>query len=488
MAYMVAMRAPPTNAGERPPAPRPSPALVKRVTEVVGPKGVITDAADMDAYLADTRGLYRGASPLVVRPATTQEVAAVLRLCAEDGVPIVPQGGNTGLSGGAVAAGEVLLNLGRMNRVRTVDPLDHSITVEAGAVLADIQRVAEERDRLFPLSLGAEGSCQIGGNLSTNAGGTAVLRYGSMRELTLGLEVVLPDGRVWDGLRGLRKDNTGYDLKHLFIGAEGTLGVITAAVLKLFPRPGLRHTALVGLDEPDQALELLARARAASADALTAFELFSRRCLDFALDYVDGTIDPLDGKFAWYALIEFSAGTGVTGLGDALESILADALEAGLISDAAIAQSEAQRSQMWFVREALVEAQRHAGASIKNDVAVPVSKVPQFIREAGAAVEALCPGIRPVAFGHAGDGNIHFNLTQPEVMDRQAFLDRWWELAGRVDEIAHEMNGSFSAEHGVGLLKRREMLRFKSPVELDLMRRLKAALDPGNLMNPGKVL
>ena len=485
---MVAMGAPPTQANDRPPPPRLSKSLVERVTRIVGPQGAITDPVAMAPYLVDMRGLYRSRSPLVARPATTEQVAEIVRLCAAQGVPIVPQGGNTGLCGGAVASGELVLNLGRMNKVRAVDPLDHSITVDAGCILANIQRAAEDADRLFPLSLGAEGSCQIGGNLSTNAGGTAVLRYGNMRELTLGLEVVLPDGQIWDGLRDLRKDNTGYDLKQLFIGAEGTLGVITAAVLKLFPRPAARHTAFVAFDDLDSAIELLARARAASADSLTAFEIMSRRAVAFATTHVEGASNPLDQAHDWYALVEFSSGAGQDEMGAALEALLTQALEAGLIADAAIAQSGDQRARLWILREALPEGQAPEGASIKNDTSVPVSKVPQFIREADAAMQALCPGIRPVAFGHAGDGNIHYNLTQPEGMDRQDFLDRWWELAGRVDEIAHRMNGSFSAEHGVGLLKRREMARFKSPLELDLMHRIKHALDPGNVMNPGKLL
>ncbi len=465
-----------------------SPAQLERLSQLVGPGGVIADHAARAPYLEERRGLFTSKAGAIVRPASVDEVSTIVAFCAEEGVPIVPQCGNTGLVGGAVAAGGVLLNLGRLNRIRDLDPRDDTMTVEAGCVLADLQHAANERDRLFPLSLGAEGSCQIGGNLATNAGGLGALHYGMARDLALGLEVVLPDGRVWDGLRSLRKDNAGYDLVQLFIGSEGTLGVITAAVLKLFPKPVEHHTAFVALDDLDGVVELLARARRINADALTALELLSRRCLEFAVHHVEGAADPIAGAHAWYVLLEYSASQAGFGLDEALEGLLAAALEDGIIADAALAQSEAQRQHFWFLREAIVEAQKFEGASIKNDVSVPVSRVPEFIRSAGAAVEALCPGIRACAFGHVGDGNIHFNLSQPVDMDRDAFLDRWWEVVGRVDDVAHALNGSFSAEHGIGLLKRRELERFRSGVELDLMRRVKSALDPANIMNPGKVV
>ncbi len=459
-----------------------------KLAAIVGKAGIITDPADMVPYLEETRGLYEGASPAIMRPANTQEVAAVVTACSAANVAIVPQGGNTGLCGGAVASGEVIINLGRMNKVRGVDPFNYTMTVDAGCILADLQRVAEENDRLFPLSLGAEGSCQIGGNLSTNAGGTSVLRYGNTRELTLGLEAVLPDGRIWDGLTALRKDNTGYDLKQLFIGAEGTLGIITGAVLKLFPLPRERHTAFVALEEVEAVLELLSRARIASADTVSTFELIPRIGIDLSLKHMPETVDPLAERHEWYALIEFESGAAGGGLGDALEGFLAAALEDGLIVDAAIAQSEAQRQQMWFIREAMVLAQAPEGASIKNDISVPISKVPEFIRRADAAAIALCPGVRPVAFGHIGDGNVHYNLQQPVGADDAAFLARWDELTDAVIKIVRELGGSFSAEHGIGLLKVREMADFKSAVEMDLMRTVKNALDPKGLMNPGKVL
>jgi len=462
--------------------------LIERLAGVVGPRGLLTAADDMAPYLKEWRGNFAGDTGVVVRPGSTAEVAEVVRLCAEARVPVVPQGGNTGLCGGAVARGEVLLSLGRMDRVRAIDPVNYTITVEAGCILADVQRAAEQAERLFPLSLGAEGTCQIGGNLSTNAGGTGVLRYGNTRDLTLGLEVVLADGRVWDGLKGLRKDNAGYDLKQLFVGGEGTLGIITAAVLKLFPLPRERHTALVALDKLDAFLTLLDRARAASADTVTAFELMPRLGLEFAFKHIEGTVDPLTAPHPWYALVEFSASEPGSGLDTALEGMLERAFEDGLIVDATIAQSEAQRAALWFLREAIVEGQRPEGGSIKNDISVPVSSVPDFIRRATAAVEELCPGVRPVAFGHVGDGNIHFNVTQPMGMERQAFVDRWWEIAGRVDEIVHELDGSFSAEHGVGLLKVGELERFKPAVEVEMMARIKAALDPHNILNPGKIV
>ncbi len=462
--------------------------FLDELAAIVGNAGIITDPADMAPYLEETRGLYQGASPAVVRPASTEEVANVVRACATANVAMVPQGGNTGLCGGGVASGEIIINLARMNQVRAVDPFNYTMTVDAGCILADLQRVAEDNDRLFPLSLGAEGSCQIGGNLATNAGGTSVLRYGNTRELTLGLEVVLPDGQIWDGLTGLRKDNTGYDLKHLFIGAEGTLGIITGAVLKLFPLPRERHTAFVALDQVESVLELLSRARRASADTVATFELIPRIGLDLSLKHMPETVDPLAKRHDWYALIEFESGESGSGLGAALEAFLAAALEDGLVVDATIAQSGAQRQRLWFVREAMVLAQTPEGASIKNDISVPISKVPEFIRRADAAVTAKCPGVRPVAFGHIGDGNVHYNLQQPVGADDAEFLARWDELTEVVIDVVRELGGSFSAEHGIGLLKVRELADFKSPVELELMRTVKNALDPKGLMNPGKVL
>jgi D-lactate dehydrogenase (cytochrome) len=375
-----------------------------------------------------------------------------------------------------------------LDRVRAVDPLDYTITVEAGCVLADVQRAAAAVDRLFPLSLGAEGSCQIGGNLSTNAGGIAVLRYGNMRDLTLGLEVVLPDGRVWDGLRALRKDNTGYDLKHLFIGGEGTLGIITAATLKLFPRPREVETAFLALGRVEDAMALFARARKASGDQLTAFELIPRVGLEMAMRHTPGVADPLSAPSPWYVLLEVSSSQSESGLYAALETFLAEAMSEGMVSDGVIALSSEQANALWRIREGMVEGQKHEGGSIKHDVSVPVSKVAEFIVKAIAAVEAKLPGIRPIAFGHVGDGNVHFNLSQPKGADTAVFLARWAEFNHIVHDLVQRFGGSISAEHGIGRLKRDELPRYKSALELELMRRVKHALDPDGLMNPGKVL
>ncbi len=454
---------------------------------IVGPPGWLDQPADLEPYLGETRGRFRGQARAVVSPADTAQVAAVLAVCHKAGIPVTPQGGNTGLCGGAVPHGGIVLSLRRLNHIRALDPADNSIIAEAGCVLADIQAAARAHDRLFPLSLGAEGSCQIGGNLATNAGGLNVLRYGNARELTLGLEVVLADGRIWDGLNRLRKNNTGYDLKNLFIGAEGTLGVITAAVLKLFPLPRDRQTALVALRDLDACLELLDRARAASDDAISSFELLPRLGLEFATQHVTGCDEPFDQPHDWCALLELS-GALDRGLRSSLESLLAAALDDGVIADAVLAASEAQSRSLWRLREGLVEAQRHEGGSIKHDVAVPVSRLPAFVHAATAAVEKALPGARVLAFGHVGDGNVHFNLSQPPGMDTGAFLEHW-ELANRiVHDIVHQMGGSFSAEHGVGRLKRLEMARYKSPVELELMAEIKRLLDPMAILNPGKVL
>jgi FAD/FMN-containing dehydrogenase len=465
-------------------------AALERIKAVVGPRGWIADPGELEPYLVEARRLWRGATRLVVRPASTAEVAAVVRICSEARLAIVPQGGNTGLVGGGVPPEDgqnIVLALGRMNRIRAIDPVNFTMTVEAGCILALLQQAAAEADRLFPLSLGAEGSCQIGGNLSTNAGGIAVLRYGNTRELTLGVEVVLPDGRVWDGLRGLRKGNTGYDLKQLFIGGEGTLGIITAATVKLFPKPREVETAFLGLSGVEDVMALFAWSRGATADQLTAFELIPRAALDMALAHVPGTVDPLSDPHPWYVLLEISSSQTDSGIRGLLERLLETALAENLIADGVIAETGAQATQLWRIREAIVEAQDYSG-SIKHDVSVPVSRVAEFILSATEAVTGRLPGIRPMAFGHVGDGNIHFNLTQPDGADTAAYLSRWQEFNDIVHAIVRELRGSISAEHGIGRLKRDEITHYKSPVEIELMRTIKRALDPDNIMNPGKLV
>ena len=472
------------------PKPVPPDAL-DAIRSVVGPKGWIDDPADMVPFLKDERGLYVGAAPAVVRPASTEEVAAVVTICAANRIAIVPQGGNTGLCGGSVPfeeGGAIVLSLGRMNRVRAVDPINYTMTVEAGVILAAVQAEADKHDRLFPLSLGAEGSCQIGGNLSTNAGGIQVLRYGNARDLVLGIEVVLPDGQIWNGLRGLRKDNTGYDLKQLFVGGEGTLGIITAAVVKLFPKPRDIRTAFLALPDHRAAMGLFAMARAASGDQLTAFEMIPRIGLEMTMKHVPGVSDPLAGVHTHYVLMEMSTSVPDGDLAATLDKLLEKAMADGLVLDGTVAASAQQAAQLWRIREGVVEAQKHEGGSIKHDIAVPVSRVADFLDEATQKVEARLPGIRVVAFGHIGDGNIHFNLSQPVGADRAAYLARWEEFNDIVHRVVAGMSGSISAEHGVGRLKRDLLPEFKSPIEIELMRKVKRALDPLGIMNPGKVV
>ncbi len=456
--------------------------FTRALRAIVGPAHVLTEADDTAPYFGDWRKQFRADAECVVRPADTAQVAAVIRLCAEAGVAVVPQGGNTGLCGGSVPTGavrEVVLSLSRLNRVRRVDPLDNTITVEAGCVLAALQAEAEKADRFFPLSLAAEGSCQIGGNLSTNAGGVNVLRFGNARDQVLGLEVVLPDGRVWNGLRSLRKDNTGYDLKQLFIGAEGTLGIITAAVLKLQPKPTATATAWVAVADPSGAVELLSLLRRLCGDRLTAFELISRRCVDAVLAHRPATRDPIPGPGAWYVLLELNDGGGDAELRGRLEGALREALESGLAQDAVVAQSQAERLALWAIRETVPEAQF---SNVKHDVSVAVSRVPELIARTDKALAAAFPGAPIYCFGHVGDGNLHYNIGD------QALLARRAEVNAVVYAEVDAMGGSISAEHGLGQLKREEITHHKDPLELELMRAVKGALDPRRMMNPGKVL
>lgn len=465
--------------------------VLQRLQAIVGDKGWVTSGDEVAPFLAEPRGRYHGRTPIVLKPKTTDEVAAIVTVAAVENLPLVPQGGNTGLVGGQVPAesgDEIIVSLSRMNLVRAFDPENNTITAEAGCVLQDVRQATEDADRLFPLSLASEGSCQIGGNLSTNAGGNAVLRYGSMRDLVLGLEVVLPSGEVWSGLKGLRKDNTGYDLKQLFIGAEGTLGIITAAVLKVFPRPRAVETSLAAVPSPQAAVELLSLARALSGDQVSAFELIPRIGMEFVVRHMPPLSDPIDRPHPWYVLIELSSGGGPEALKPVIEEILSTGVENDLVSDAVVASSQAQAKDLWALRERMSEVQKLEGGSIKHDVSVPVSAIPVFLDKAIAAVTAAIPGIRPVPFGHIGDGNIHFNLSQPTGMEKQAFLDEWERMNRIVHDLVHELDGSISAEHGIGRIKRGELARYKSPVELEMMRAIKRTIDPKGIMNPGRIL
>ena len=465
--------------------------LIPRLRAVVGDSGILTDAQDVAPFSEDWRRLFRGRAAAVLRPASTAELAEVVRLCAEAGVPVVPQGGNTSMVGGAVPAedgSEIVLSLGRMNRVRALDPIDLSITLDAGVTLKAAQDAAAEAGCLLPLSISAEGTAQIGGVLATNAGGNNTVRYGNARDLVLGLEVVLADGSVWNGLRRLRKDNTGYCLRQLFVGSEGTLGIITAAVLKLVPRPVEIEVALCALPSPDAALHLFTRLHRQDPASLQAFEYMAGTGMEFVLRHIPGAALPLAQPSPHYALVELATPRKGAGLRAALEAALEEALEAGEITDAAIAESGAQRAAIWKLREEHAEAQKREGASVKNDVSVPVSRVPDLIRRASAACEALMPGIRVVPFGHLGDGNIHFNLDPPTDMDAAAFLARDHEIMDAVGEVVRDLDGSFSAEHGVGKLKPYMMPLWRGGAELDAMQRIKRALDPQGLLNPGKVL
>jgi FAD/FMN-containing dehydrogenase len=465
--------------------------LLSAIRAVVGDRGLLTDPADTAAYSEDWRRLYQGRTQAVIRPATAQETAAVVRLCAEAGVPIVPQGGNTSMVGGAVPAAdgsELVLSTSRLNHVRAIDPVDLTMTLEAGVTLKAAQIAAAEAGCLLPLSISSEGSAQIGGVLAANAGGNNTVRYGNARDLVLGLEVVLADGTIWNGLRRLRKDNTGYCLRQLFVGSEGTLGIITAAVLKLAPRPREIVVAFCAVPSPEAALDLFARVQAHDAAAISAFELMSGLGTAFVLKHIQGATLPLSEPAPFYVLVELATPRTDAGLRDALEQLLEDALGDNVITDAAIAESEAQRAAIWRLREEHSEAQKREGASVKNDVSVPVSKVPLFIRQATEACLQLIPGIRAVPFGHMGDGNIHFNLEQPEGTDPAWFLAQDHLIMDTVNEVVRAFDGSFSAEHGIGKLKPYMMPDWRGGAELSMMQRIKAALDPQGILNPGKVL
>ncbi|HTR85828.1 MAG TPA: FAD-binding oxidoreductase [Reyranella sp.] len=471
--------------------------FIDQLRAIVGDKGLILGEADKHPFLTDWRENYLGKALAIVRPGSTEEVAAVVKLCVAEKVAIVPQGGNTGMSGGATPdedGREIVLSLTRMNRILEVDTIGYSMTVEAGVVLKTIQETAAQHDRLFPLSLGAEGSCTIGGNLSTNAGGVQVLHYGNTRQLVLGIEVVTPAGEIWNGLRALKKDNTGYDLRDLYLGAEGTLGIITRAVLKLWPKPKDNATSWSAIPSPQAAVELLSGAYAASEDNVTSCELMGRQGIDLVLQHIPGTSDPLSEKHEWYVLMEWSStrarreGGNAEGLREKMEAYLGEAMEKGLVLDAVIAQTDAQSKALWALRENHTEASKREGPSIKHDISVAVSKIPDFIPEGTAAMTAALPGCRPLIFGHVGDGNLHFNCQAPAGWDKPRFMAHGEAISGSIYDLVVAYGGSISAEHGIGRIKVEELTHYRSQIELDTMRTLKRALDPQNIMNPGKVI
>ncbi|WP_295962841.1 FAD-binding oxidoreductase [uncultured Bartonella sp.] len=465
--------------------------LIERFIEIVGVNHALVDQGVISSYLVEQRGLYHGRTPLVLRPSSPKEVSEIMKLASATGTPIVPQGGNTGLVGAQQpdeSANEIIVSMERLNRIRSIDVEGNLALVEAGVVLQTLQEKVDEKGRFFPLSLGSEGSCQIGGNLSSNAGGTDVLAYGNTRELCLGLEVVLPDGRILDDLRYVKKDNSGYDLKDLFIGAEGTLGIITAAVMKLFPKPQGKAVAYAAMKSPEKALELLLLAQKKAGSMLTGFELMAKVGMEMSLNYVKGARAPIEHESEWYVLLDLSSSHSDGEANNTMEDILSDALQQGIIEDASIARSVSQQKEFWRLREDMSPAQKLEGGSIKHDISVPIASIPDFISEAAKIIETISPGARIVCFGHMGDGNLHYNVSQPVGADKQAYLSLWGEMNHRIHTLVMSYNGSFSAEHGIGQLKRKELVAFKSPVALSLMRSIKQLFDPKNIMNPGKML
>lgn len=463
-------------------------ALLDQLAAIVGARHVVTDPAAMVPALTELRGVQTGHAVAVVRPGNTGEVAAVMALTHAAGIPVVAQGGHTGLVGGGLPFGGIVVSLARLNAVRAVDLVNATMTVEAGVVLQTVQEAAAAAGMLFPLALASQGSCTIGGNIATNAGGTAVLRYGNTRDLVLGLEVVLPDGTVWNGLTGLRKDNAGYDLKHLFIGSEGTLGVVTAAVVKLFPAPKSRVTAFISAPDPQAVVALFHRLRERVAERLTTFEIMPRFGVELVLRHAPGARDPFADAHPWYALLELTAPEPDAALEEALLPVLEAAMEAGEVEDATLAASDSQSQDFWRLREQMSECQRFEGGSIKHDVSVPISRVADFLDETSAAILAAMPEARVCAFGHIGDGNIHFNISQPIGMDKLAYLQHWRAFNRIVHDAVVARGGSIAAEHGVGLFKRDELAHYKDPVAIRMMQSVKQALDPRNLLNPGKII
>ena len=465
--------------------------LIARFVAIVGERYAVRAADEIAPYVMEPRGLYGGVTPLVLRPGCVDEVSRIMALATETGTAIVPQGGNTGLVGGQMpdkSGTQIVLSLSRLNKIREIDTQSNTMTVEAGVVLENLQQAADEVERLFPLALGSQGSCQIGGNLSSNAGGVGALAYGVARDLCLGVEVVLPTGEVLNDLRKLKKDNTGYDLKDLFIGAEGTLGIITAAVVKLFPKPKGREIAWIGLLSPQAALSLLGHAQEAAGSGLTMFELVQRRPLEFAVKYMPDVPSPIALDHDWYVLMEISSGRSAEDAREQIETVLGTAFEAGEIEDAVIASSLAQAKEFWLLRENLSEAQKPEGGSIKHDISVPVATIPEFIRRGEDAVQSVCPGARVCCFGHMGDGNLHYNVSQPVGMDKAEYLALYRPMNEAVHDIVRALNGSISAEHGIGTLKRDELLTTEPALAIALMQRIKAAFDPAGILNPGKLI
>jgi len=463
---------------------------LQKLKNTLGPKGWIEDKEIIEPYLLEERGLFRGESSLLLKPQNTEEVSKILKLCNKYNIKIVPQGGRTGLCGGTIPSEngqEIILSLERMNKIKDLNEANFTITVDAGCILNNIQNIADEKNFLFPLSLASEGSCTIGGNLSTNAGGINVLRYGMARDLVLGIEVVLANGEIWSNLTSLRKDNRGYDLKQLFIGSEGTLGIITSAVLKLFPAPRNIETALFAIPNTDAAIELLGLARNASADLLNAYELVSRIGMEMVIKHIPGAKEPIKDKYEWYVLIEFSS-SSKNNLRQQMEDLFELALNKKIVLDGVIAESTQQRKDLWVLRDGLNEAQKPEGGSIKHDISVPINNVSKFIDSASKCVKKFIPSSRVVAFGHIGDGNIHFNISQPLKQDKNEFLNKWNDVNKLVFDIVESLNGSFSAEHGIGKLKRKELQTYNPKIEIDLMKSIKSTFDPNNILNPGKVL
>ena len=467
--------------------------VLKKLIELkksLGSKGWIEDPNEIEPYLIEERGIFKGNSALLLKPSNTLEVSNIIKLCNLYNIKIVPQGGRTGLCGGTVPSengNEIMLSLERMNKILELNKENFTITVEAGCILNNIQVLAEDNNFFFPLSLASEGSCTIGGNLATNAGGINVLRYGMARDLVLGLEVVMANGKIWNNLKSLRKDNRGYNLKHLFVGSEGTLGIITKAILKLFPAPNFVETAIFSVPDPEAAIKLLSLARTASADLLNAYELINRIGLEMVLKNIPNTKEPFNKKYEWYILLEFSS-SSKSNLRDQMENLFALALNENIVLDGIIAESKAQRKELWILRDGLNEAQKPEGGSIKHDISVPINNVNKFINKASKAVEEFIPNSRPVTFGHIGDGNIHFNITQPKDMNKNDYLKKWESVNKIVFEIVNNLNGSFSAEHGIGKLKREELKRYNPEVEINLMKTIKNNFDPNNILNPGKIL